>query len=156
MGELIDRHGRENWLDPFIDQLGPYIQLQLGDLADFIEILAKSVCNSALDVRIQGHLMLTLFHSFYAWKSPLKTVSTLVFFTACLAVSIFGDTKFNLRIVYFVAGGAFFFCWPIASRYPQYRFLVSPLRWVFWDVPTHGKPKVFSFLQEASEVQLLN
>ena len=41
LGEIIDRHGRDDWLDPFLDQLGPFVQLQLGDLADYLEVLAK-------------------------------------------------------------------------------------------------------------------
>ena len=28
--ELIDKHGRNGWLDPVMDSLGPYVQLQLG------------------------------------------------------------------------------------------------------------------------------
>lgn len=27
--ELIDKHGRNDWLDPVMDSLGPYVQLQL-------------------------------------------------------------------------------------------------------------------------------
>ena len=30
LSELIDKHGRNDWLDPVMDNLGPYIQLQLG------------------------------------------------------------------------------------------------------------------------------
>ena len=44
-----------------------------------------------------------------------------------------------MKIVWFVVGGAFFFCWPIASRYPKYRYLVSPIKWVLWDIPTDGE-----------------
>ena len=28
--EMIDKYGRNDWLDPVMDNLGPYIQLQLG------------------------------------------------------------------------------------------------------------------------------
>ena len=28
--ELIDKHGRNDWLNPIMDSLGPYLQLQLG------------------------------------------------------------------------------------------------------------------------------
>lgn len=28
--ELIDKHGRNDWLDPVMDDLGPFIQLQIG------------------------------------------------------------------------------------------------------------------------------
>lgn len=33
--ELIDKHGRHDWLDPVLDSLGPYIQLQLGGTSTF-------------------------------------------------------------------------------------------------------------------------
>lgn len=115
--ELIDKHGRSNWLEPLIADLGPYIQLQLGDLANMLEV----------------------FSNFYHWKSPQKTVATLVFFASCLLVSIFADMAFCMKIVYFIAGGSFFLCYPVASRYPKYRYLVSPFKWVLWDIPTHAE-----------------
>lgn len=48
LGELIDKHGRNDWLDPLIESLGPQIQLQLGDLANMLEVFSKSVCCSSL------------------------------------------------------------------------------------------------------------
>lgn len=32
----------------------------------------------------------------------------------------------------------FFGTFPLASRMPQYRHLVSPLTWLFWKIPTDG------------------
>ena len=40
-GELVEKYGSGKWLDPMLDELGPYLQLQLGDLANLIEVLAK-------------------------------------------------------------------------------------------------------------------
>lgn len=117
LSELIDKHGRANWLEPLIANLGPYIQLQLGDLANMLEV----------------------FSNFYQWRSPRKTVATLVFFMSCFLVSVFADMAFCMKIVYFIAGGAFFLCFPIASRYPKYRYLVSPFKWVLWDIPTDAE-----------------
>ena len=73
-------------------------------------------------------------------------MASLCFFAACLAVDLLGDARFNLRIVWFIAGGLFFACWPIASRYPQYRVAVSPFRWIYWDVPTQGE--LFQVIKE--------
>lgn len=42
-GELIDKHGRDNWLEPLLEDLGPYIQLQIGDIANMLEVFDKSV-----------------------------------------------------------------------------------------------------------------
>jgi len=46
---------------------------------------------------------------------------------------------FCMKIVWFIVGGSFFLCWPIASLYPKYRYLVSPFKWILWDIPTHGE-----------------
>ena len=40
-GELIDKHGPKNWLEPLKEDLGPYIQLQLGDMANMLEVFSK-------------------------------------------------------------------------------------------------------------------
>jgi hypothetical protein len=128
LGELLDRHGQDQWIDQIIQDLGPYAQLQLGDMANMLEVL----------------------HSFYTWKSPLKTCWSLCFFAVCLACCLFADTQFCIKIVWFVAGGSFFFCWPIASRYPQYRLLVSPLKWVFWGIPTDAELS-FKYLRRQAQ-----
>ena len=44
--------------------------------------------------------------------------------------------------IWFIIGGGFFLCWPIASLYPQYRILVSPFRWVLWDIPSNSDDAV--------------
>lgn len=41
--ELVDRHGRKDWLEPVIDSLGPQIQLQLSDMANMLEVFSKCV-----------------------------------------------------------------------------------------------------------------
>jgi hypothetical protein len=43
LGEMIDRHGGDNWVDPFLEQVGPYAQVQINDLANFLEVLYKYV-----------------------------------------------------------------------------------------------------------------
>lgn len=40
-GELVDRQGRNQWLEPLLDEVIPYIQMQVGDLAAFLEVLEK-------------------------------------------------------------------------------------------------------------------
>ena len=39
--ELIDRHGRHDWLEPALDHIGPYAQLQVGDMANMLEVFSK-------------------------------------------------------------------------------------------------------------------
>ena len=81
--------------------------------------------------------------SFYHWKYPKKTRATVIFFISCLLVSALADMAFCMKIVWFIVGGSFFLCWPIASLFPKYRYLVSPFKWVLWDIPTHGKEFLF-------------
>jgi len=45
LSELIKRHGGDDWLGPLLEELGPVIQQQLCDTADFLEILIKFAMN---------------------------------------------------------------------------------------------------------------
>ena len=117
IGELIDKHGREEWLQPLIDELGPHAQLQVGDIANMLEV----------------------FSNFYAWKAPSKTKGTLFFFSSCLLLSVLADTAYCMKIFWFITGGFFFLSWPISSHHPKYRYLASPFKWILWDIPTHAE-----------------
>src|SRR4051794_2733521 len=50
-GELVEKYGHEYRIQPLLDELGPIIQLQLVDAADYLEILTN----------------------FYLWTWPRKT-----------------------------------------------------------------------------------
>lgn len=41
LGELMDKHGRQDWLEPVVNHLGPQVQLQLGDMANMLEVFSK-------------------------------------------------------------------------------------------------------------------
>ncbi|KAL8674867.1 MAG: hypothetical protein Q9168_000753 [Polycauliona sp. 1 TL-2023] len=58
---------------------------------------------------------------------------------------------YSMKIASFILGGAFFFCWPIASRYPKYRYLVSPFKWAFWDIPTDAE-RAFRYLRNHAQI----
>ena len=126
-GEMVQKHGREDWIEPLLDELGPLIQLQLGDLANFLEILAN----------------------FYTWVIPRKTAASIFFFFVCFLITVLADMRYCVKIIWFIIGSAFFFTRPIASRYPKYRYLVSAFRWMFWDIPTDAEWSVYK-LQEKS------
>lgn len=42
-GELIDKHGDQNWVEPLMQEIGPHLQLQLGDIGNMLEVFVKSV-----------------------------------------------------------------------------------------------------------------
>lgn len=89
--------------------------------------------------------------SFYHWKYPKKTIASLYFFASCLLVSVLTDMEFCMKIVWFVVGGAFFLCWPVSSHYPKHRYLVSPFKWVLWDIPTNAE---WSFIYLRRQAQI--
>lgn len=45
---------------------------------------------------------------------------------------------FCMKIFWLINILMFFVSFPISSRWPQYRFVVSLLRLPFWDIPTNG------------------
>ncbi|RVX72926.1 hypothetical protein B0A52_03279 [Exophiala mesophila] len=126
-GELIQRHGNQDWIEPLLDQLGPTIQLQLGDLTDLMEVLIN----------------------FHRHERPRKTMASLFFFTCCLIITLFADMAFCVKLVWFIIGCGFFFTYPIATRYPEYRLLLSQWRWMFWDIPTHAELAIMQLQEKA-------
>jgi hypothetical protein len=113
----VERHGPGNWINPVAEELGPWAQLQLADIANLLEVLVN----------------------FWSWRSPRQSFYTVCFFFTCFLVSAIGDMALCMKIVYFIMGGTFFFSFPVSSYYPKYRYLVSPLKWVLWNIPTNAE-----------------
>ncbi|ATZ48696.1 hypothetical protein BCIN_03g08810 [Botrytis cinerea B05.10] len=124
-GELMDQHGNKDWLGPLLDKLGPYLQLQIADLANLLEV----------------------YDSFIHFRSPQNTFHSLFLFAAMFLLSACASIQFTMKVFWFVVGLIFFGCWPISSLYPRYRLLVSPLKWAFWDIPTYPEWSL-QYLQE--------
>lgn len=125
VGELMDKHGSDDWLEPLMDELGPFLQVQIADLANLFEAA----------------------YNFFHFRSPAATVASLCLFGALFLVTALTDSRFAMKIFWLIVGLNFFFCWPISSLYPQYRLLVSIFKWALWDVPTHAE-WCFQYLQE--------
>ena len=89
--------------------------------------------------------------SFYHWKDPKKTVASVSFIASCLLVSLLADMEFCMKIVWFIIGGSYFLCWPVSSHYPKYRYLVSPFKWVLWDIPTNAEWS-FAYLRRQAQI----
>lgn len=49
LGELVDKHGRSHWLEPLLDDLGPFVQLQVNDMANMLEVFAKYVIAAIIE-----------------------------------------------------------------------------------------------------------
>ena len=133
-GDLIQRHGQHDWLEPFLDQIGPIIQLQLGDLADLLEMLVN----------------------FHRWERPRSTLATIFYFSCCLTVSLCADMAFCVKLVWLIAGSGFFLTFPIATNFPKYRLLVSHWRWMFWDIPTHAELALLRLQEKVAKKEVLS
>jgi len=133
IGEIIHRHGRGNWLEGLLDEMGPTLQMQLADTADYLEIL----------------------DNFYRWKNPRKTVESLLFWVAAVIYTGVLPLNYNFRVVSLTGIVIFFGSRPVGSRFPKYRHLVSPLRLMFWDVPTNAE-WTFQYLQEKARETRMN
>ncbi|KAF2237280.1 hypothetical protein EV356DRAFT_481146 [Viridothelium virens] len=128
LSELISKHGNDKWLDPLLDEIGPIVQLQIGDLADLLEI----------------------YQNCYDWKDPWMTTCTLIFLITCILVGHFTSMEFSVKILEWIGILYFFFSRPISSLYPKFRHTVSPIKWTVWDIPTHAE---WAFRYLRSEAQ---
>lgn len=125
VGELMGKHGSDDWLGPLMDELGPFLQVQIADLANLLEAA----------------------YNFYHFRSPSATGASLCLFGALFLVTALTDSRFAMKIFWLIFGLNFFFCWPISSLFANYRLLVSIFKWALWDVPTHAE-WCFQYLQE--------
>jgi hypothetical protein len=117
LNEFIEKRGDEKWADEIVEIVGPWLMVQLADMANFFE----SVRN------------------FYEWRKPTRTAATLgafaIFIIACSLV----PTWLLVKVSTLSAGFAFFGLFPLAVNFPEYRLLVSPTKRIFWNIPTHAE-----------------
>ena len=76
--------------------------------------------------------------SFYEWRDPHRTMLSLSFLSLVWVVVSITPLWLLIKMTQLEAALMFFGTFPIASRLPQYRHLVSPLTWFFWKIPTDG------------------
>jgi len=129
--ELINRHGSQDWVDPLIDEVGPLLQMQTSDLADFLEILSN----------------------FYDWRYPYQTWATLFWFAVAIVIGVLTDTGYSVKIVWMFCLLSFFLGRPVASKHPQYRHTVNALKWIFWDIPTDTQWAMMYLRNKAQETR---
>lgn len=127
--EMVNRHGQKEWLDPLVEASGPFFQTQAGDIADHLEILIN----------------------FCEWKNPAMTWATIVFTAVVILLGNATSTDWSMRILNLIIILYFFLSRPIASIHPKYRHTVSPVKWIFWGIPTHAEWS-FEYLSNQSEL----
>lgn len=115
--EFIEKQGDENWAHDLLQDLGPWLMVQLADLANFFE----SVRN------------------FYEWRKPTRTLAVLVVLATGILITVFTPLWLLIKVSTFSAGFTFFCLFPISVNFPNYRLLVSPSKRLFWNIPTHAE-----------------
>ena len=81
----------------------------------------------------------TVPYSFFEWREPARTKATLGILTFCWLIITLVPLPLLVKITQFIMGVIFFGLFPLATRYPQYRLLASPLKWLLWRIPTDGE-----------------
>lgn len=79
-----------------------------------------------------------LLYSCYEWRSPRRTMLTLSMLALYWLYVTVVPLQIMVKTTQLSVGVMFFVLFPISSRYPQYRPVVSPLTWLFWKIPTDG------------------
>ncbi|KAI4943599.1 hypothetical protein J4E91_009236 [Alternaria rosae] len=115
--EFIEKQGDENWAHDLLQDLGPWLIVQLADLANFFE----SVRN------------------FYEWRKPTRTLAVIVVLATAILVTVFTPLWLLIKISTFSAGFTFFCLFPVSVNFPNYRLLVSPSKRLLWNIPTHAE-----------------
>ncbi|KAI4923714.1 uncharacterized protein J4E92_007688 [Alternaria infectoria] len=115
--EFIEKQGDENWAHDLLQDLGPWLMVQLADLANFFE----SVRN------------------FYEWRKPMRTLAVIVVMTNAILITVFTPLWLIIKMSTFSAGFTFFCLFPVSVNFPNYRLLVSPSKRLLWNIPTHAE-----------------
>ncbi|KAF1349477.1 hypothetical protein EJ07DRAFT_139711 [Lizonia empirigonia] len=115
--ELIVKEGNENWSDELLDGLGPWLMVQLADLANFFESM----------------------RNFYEWRVPHRTMRTTIMLGVTALLTALVPMWLLVKTITFAMGVSFFALYPIGVNFPEYRLLVSPTKRLLWNIPTHAE-----------------
>ncbi|CAI6243094.1 unnamed protein product [Periconia digitata] len=126
--EFIEKEGSEEWADKIIETVGPWLMIQLADMANLFEVM----------------------RNFYEWRVPNRTLATLFILIFVILVSTFVPAWLFIRGLTFSAGVTFFGLFPISANLPEYRLLASIPKRLFWDIPTHGEWAIKAIQAEAT------
>ena len=69
---------------------------------------------------------------------PSQTIVTLSLLIVGVLATALIPLQIMVKSLTFGAGFVFFGLFPLATNFPEYRLLVSPLKLTLWNIPTHG------------------
>lgn len=115
--EFIEKRGDDKWADDVVQALGPWLMVQLADLANFFESM----------------------RNFYEWRKRGRTFAVLVVLSIAVLVTAFTPQWLLVKTFTFSLGTMFFGIFPIGTNFPEYRLLASAPKRLFWNIPTHAE-----------------
>lgn len=115
--EFIEKRGDDKWADDVVQVLGPWLMIQLADLANFFESI----------------------RNFYEWRKRGRTFSVLVILFVAVLVTALTPQWLLVKSFTFSLGVMFFGIFPISTNFPEYRLLASAPKRLFWNIPTHAE-----------------
>ena len=55
LGEQIEKRGEHGWIEPLIEDMGPWLLIQLADLANLLEVILKYVPHQLPRTLVNDH-----------------------------------------------------------------------------------------------------
>ncbi|KAF2637909.1 hypothetical protein P280DRAFT_520509 [Massarina eburnea CBS 473.64] len=129
--EFVEKEGDEEWADRILEQVGPWLMVQLADLANFFEVM----------------------RNFYEWRTPIHTIATLSIFVSIILATALVPAWLFIRCLTLGFGVSFFALFPFAIHFPEYRLLASLPKRVFWNIPTHAEWAIKAIQAEGTRYQ---
>jgi hypothetical protein len=130
LNEFIEKRGDDKWADEIVEAVGPWLMVQLSDMANFFESM----------------------RNFYEWRKPTRTAYTLGALGVVIIACALTPTWFLIKASTLSMGFSFFALFPIATNYPEYRLLLSPTKRILWNIPTHAEWAVQYIQAEGTRV----
>ncbi|KAE8823099.1 hypothetical protein PTNB85_10278 [Pyrenophora teres f. teres] len=115
--EFIEKRGNQNWAHDLLQKIGPWLMIQLADLANIFETV----------------------RNFYEWRKPMRTLSVLVLLASFILVTLLAPLWLLVKTATLMMGVTFFCLFPVSVNCQEYRLLVSPAKRLFWNIPTHAE-----------------
>ncbi|KAF1956333.1 hypothetical protein CC80DRAFT_446178 [Byssothecium circinans] len=132
--EFIEKEGEEEWADKIMQEVGPWLMIQLADLANFFEVT----------------------RNFYEWRVPTRTAATLSILILVILTTAFAPAELLIRCSTLGMGIVFFGFFPFAVNFPEYRLLASIPKRVFWNIPTHAEWSIKAIQAEGTRYKKMH
>ncbi|KAF2853539.1 hypothetical protein T440DRAFT_505843 [Plenodomus tracheiphilus IPT5] len=129
--EFIEKKGDEHWADDILQDLGPWLMIQLADAANFFETT----------------------RNFYEWRKPHRTGAALGVLGVGIIITTFLPLWLLVKSLTFSLGFTFFALFPLSVNFPEYRLLVSPTKRFLWNIPTHAEWAIQYVQAEGTRVE---